>query len=144
MSSTDQDSASGIVVVLIVFLSVGAAIVALIVVVKWLTRREQRQLESSGLVKTTPVENKDYKSEFQLLSTSGSSFHLNDKGDLDFQSESRRVKLNASGHEDQVAHAQSVHNRVSERIGVGTTHRVFTSTDDNMTRKIVAHTEGGF
>ena len=62
-----------------------------------LPRREQRQLESSGLVKTTPVENKDYKSEFQLLSTSGSSFHLNDKGDLDFQSESRRVKLNASG-----------------------------------------------
>ena len=141
MSSTDQDSISGIVVLLIVFLSVGAAIMALIVVVKWLTRREKRQLESSGLVKTTPVENRDYKAEFQLLSTSGSSFNLNDNGDLDFQSESRRVNLNASGHEDQMTHEQSVHNRVSERIGVGTAHRVF--TNDNMTRKIVAHTEGG-
>jgi hypothetical protein len=140
-SSTDKGGVSGIGLVLIVIVCIGIAILTLIAVVNWLIKREQRHQQSSGLVKTTPIED-NHTQAFHLLSTSGgSTARLN--GDLDFQSESRRVELNVTGHDAQMVHEASVHNRVSERIGVGTHRGAFSRTEDNLTRKIIAHTEGG-
>jgi len=127
-----QPALDPLILVVIVFISVAASIVLLVTLLKYLKRRENAEQNGNSLTKTKPVE---LRSQLQELATSGGSSISITAGDsLDFDSERRRVDSQMDGHKDQMQHEVSIHNRVSERLGIKN-HR---SVDETP-----FHSEGG-
>ena len=143
-NTADNDNEiSSLVLILIVFATLITIIILLIAVLNYLTKKQKLKQNAQALTKTNPTKEltreltaQELRREMtELISPTNNLASFN--GELDTESERRRVTNQVNGHETQMQHENNCQLRVKESLGINYGEGVVSPRPE-------AHSEGGF
>ena len=142
-NTADNDNEiSGLILILIVFATLITSI-GLLTVLNYLTKKQKLKQNAQALTKTNPTKEltreltaQELRREMtELISPTNNLASFN--GELDTESERRRVTNQVNGHETQMQHENNCQLRVKESLGINYGEGVVSPRPE-------AHSEGGF